>query len=152
MTPGGGSAPAGEPTGQVVPIRQEADIIEARHRGRALGEQVGLSSMDLTMVATAISEVARNILNYAGEGEVVLRRIDRDGEVGLEIVARDRGPGIADVDRALSDGYSTGRGLGLGLPGARRLMDTLAVDSGRGTGTTVTMVKWAHPAGGEGAR
>ncbi len=141
MIPGGDDADS-----RVIPIRHEGDIVEARKRGRAMGEAVGLGQMELTMVATAISEVARNILNYAVEGEVVLRRVAHAGRVGLEVIARDRGPGIDDVARALTDGFSTGRGLGLGLPGARRLMDALAVDSGPGLGTTVTMTKWVGDA------
>jgi len=139
------TAPA-QPEARVVPIRQEGDIVEARHQGRDLGEALGLGSMDLTMVATAISEIARNILNYAGEGEVELRTVEAGGRKGLEVVARDQGPGIVDVDRALTDGYSTGKGLGLGLPGAARLMDAMAVDSGPGRGTTVTMTKWVSDA------
>ena len=100
------------------------------------------NAADLIVIATAISEIARNILSYATRGEVVLRSEERwDGRRGIVVVARDEGPGVEDIDRAMQDGYSTGDGLGLGLPGARRLMDEFEIVSGD-TGTTVTMKKW----------
>lgn len=126
----------------VVPIRDESDIVDARSRGRALGERLGLGGTDLTLIATAISEVARNILSYARNGEIVLDEIRARGRVGLRVVARDRGPGIADVERALEDGFSTGGGLGLGLPGAKRLMDEFDIESSP-EGTVIQMTKWA---------
>nr|WP_246345350.1 ATP-binding protein [Conexibacter arvalis] len=101
-----------------------------------------MGTTDLTLVATAISEIARNITAYAGSGEIVVRPVELNGAHGLEVVARDAGPGIADVERALQDGYTTGGGLGLGLPGARRLMDEFEIVSQPGVGTTVTMTKW----------
>jgi serine/threonine-protein kinase RsbT len=94
------------------------------------------------MIATAVSEVARNILEYAKRGEVVVSVVQRGDRRGLEVLARDRGPGIADVSRAMQDGFSTSRGLGLGLPGSRRLMDDFELESKVGLGTTVTMRKW----------
>jgi serine/threonine-protein kinase RsbT len=104
--------------------------------------EVGFSGSDLTVVATAISEIARNIVEYAMRGEIVLA-LAREGEnLGIVVVARDSGPGIVDVALAMQDGYSTNRSLGLGLPGARRLMDEFDVDSEPGRGTTVTMKKW----------
>ncbi|HVD76252.1 MAG TPA: ATP-binding protein, partial [Vicinamibacteria bacterium] len=97
---------------------------------------------DLTLIATAISELARNIIEYATAGEIVLSHEDTDGRPGIVIVARDEGPGIPDVSRALSAGYSTGPGLGLGLPGVRRLMDDFEITSNAGRGTTVSVRKW----------
>src|ERR1700741_4418866 len=105
-----------------VPIVTELDIVIARQQGRALAARLGFSPGDLALVATAISELARNIVQYATRGEVVLQLVDGRPR-GILIIARDEGPGIADLPRAMQDGYSTGGGLGLGLPGAKRLMD-----------------------------
>lgn len=127
----------------VIRICNETDIVTARQNGRALAGSVGFSMTDQTLIATAISEVARNIVEYAGTGEIVLSRIDERGRRGILVLARDQGPGIADIDRALRDGYSTANSLGLGLPGARRLMDQLDVVSELGMGTTISMKKWA---------
>jgi len=125
-----------------VPISSSADIVTARQRGRALAAALGFSGSDLTVIATAISELARNIIEYATTGEIVLSQDDSDGRPGIVIVARDEGPGIPDVSRALSAGYSTGPGLGLGLPGVRRLMDDFEITSDTGHGTTVAVRKW----------
>ncbi|HEY8621026.1 MAG TPA: anti-sigma regulatory factor, partial [Dermatophilaceae bacterium] len=124
-----------------IAIRTDADIVAARQAARQLAARLGFSRTDLTILATAVSEVARNIVRFAGAGEVVIELIDGPRQ-GVQIVARDAGPGILDVDLALTDGYSTYDGLGLGLPGARRLMDEFAVASEPGRGTTVTMTKW----------
>jgi serine/threonine-protein kinase RsbT len=125
-----------------LPIGSDADIVLARQRGRALALGLGFSSGDATLLATAISEVARNIVSYAGSGEIVLISLEDQRRRGVRVVARDNGPGIPDVARALLDGYSTSRGLGLGLPGARRLMDEFVLVSEVGKGTKVTMTKW----------
>ena len=123
-------------------INSEHDILTARQRGRELAADIGFSGSDLTIVATAISEIARNIVEYAGRGEIVFTLV-RDGRSrGIVVVARDEGPGIPDVALAMQDGYSTRKSLGLGLPGARRLMDEFDVQSEAGRGTTVTMKKW----------
>ena len=127
-----------------ISIAHESDIVAARRAGRALAEGLGLSSGELAVLATAISEVARNIVAYARHGEVVLELVHERGRRGLRVVARDDGPGIADLARAMQDGYSTSRGLGLGLPGARRLMDDFDIVSAPGKGTTITMTKWAR--------
>jgi serine/threonine-protein kinase RsbT len=126
-----------------VPISSDADVVTARAEGRSLASQVPFSATDLTLIATAISEVARNIVLYAQRGEVVLRLIEEGGREGILVLAQDRGPGIEDVALALQDHYSTGQGSGLGLPGARRLMDEFNLESRPGSGTTVTMRKWA---------
>ena len=125
-----------------LPIDSEHDILTARQRGRELAEGVGFTGSDLTIFATAISEIARNIVQYAERGEITIGVV-RDGDHhGVVVVARDEGPGIPDVEQAMQDGYSTGRSLGLGLPGARRLMDEFDLQSRAGEGTTVTMKKW----------
>jgi serine/threonine-protein kinase RsbT len=126
----------------VVNIDNPDDIVEARKAGHQLALDLGFTLTDVTMIATAISEIARNITSYAGRGAVRVAVEDREGRKALVIRAEDDGPGIADIERALEDGYSTGRGLGLGLPGARRLMDRLVVESARGRGTVVEMWKW----------
>ena len=125
-----------------VRIQSSTDIVSARQQGRALAAQAGFSSSNLTIIATAISEVARNIVEYAKEGEVVLTLINNGHRKGLQIVASDEGPGIADIATVMRDGYSTGKGLGIGLPGSRRLMDEFEITSQVGRGTTVTMRKW----------
>jgi serine/threonine-protein kinase RsbT len=125
-----------------IAIRADVDIISARERGRTLGAELGFGRGELALIATAISELARNILTYAGEGEIALDREQLGDRRGIVVIARDRGPGIADVELALQDGYSTSRSLGIGLPGVRRLMDEFELDSAPGSGTTVTTKKW----------
>ena len=125
-----------------VEIAADADIVQARGEGRALAGRLGFSRTDATLIATAISEIGRNILVHAGRGEVSIAEAAEDELLGIEVVARDEGPGIADVDRALSEGYASGNGLGLGLPGAKRLMDEFSIETELGRGTTVTMRKW----------
>jgi serine/threonine-protein kinase RsbT len=129
----------------VVDVNNSDDIVTARQAGHELARQLGFSLTDVTMIATAISEIARNITSYAGRGEVRVGVQYRDGRQALVVRAEDDGPGIVDIERALEDGYSTGRGLGLGLPGARRLMDRLVVESSPGKGTIVEMWKWILP-------
>jgi RNA polymerase sigma factor (sigma-70 family) len=124
-----------------IPIHSDADIVLARQKVRELAARVGFSRTDLTVIATAVSEVTRNIVRFASAGEIVVELLD-EPRSGVRIVARDAGPGIPDVQEALSDGYSTYRGLGIGLPGARRLMDEFAIASEVGRGTIVTMTKW----------
>jgi serine/threonine-protein kinase RsbT len=126
-----------------VPIRSEADIVSARQSGRRMAAELGFSASQLTMIATAISELARNVVNYAGSGEVLLELRESGSRRGILVVARDEGPGIPDIEAAMQDGFSTGRSLGLGLPGARRLMDEFDIVSTVGEGTTVTATKWA---------
>jgi serine/threonine-protein kinase RsbT len=128
-----------------IAIESDADVVTARQRARELAADLDLSSTDQTLLATAISEVARNITTYAQRGEVSVSVVDQgDGRRGIRVVARDDGPGIEDIDRALQDGYTTGGGLGLGLPGARRLVDDFHIESAPGRGTTVTLVKWSR--------
>lgn len=126
----------------VVEVDDPDDIVAARQAGHELARDLGFSLTDVTMIATAISEVARNITSYAGCGEIRVAVQNREGRRALVVRAQDDGPGIADIERALEDGFSTGSGLGLGLPGARRLMDRLVVESTPGCGTVVEMWKW----------
>ena len=125
-----------------VRIQSSADIVTARQEGRALASRAGFSSSNLTVIATAISEIARNIVEYAKEGQVTITLISDGQKRGVEVVAADQGPGIADIATVMRDGYSTGRGMGIGLPGARRLMDEFEIASEIGKGTTVRMRKW----------
>jgi serine/threonine-protein kinase RsbT len=125
-----------------VPIDRDVDIVSAWQKGRELASQCGFPSTDLAVVATAISKLARNIVRYAVRGEIIMRLIENNGRRGVEILATDDGPGIADVALAMQDGYSTSGGLGLGLPGVRRLMDEFEITSDFGEGTTVTVRKW----------
>jgi serine/threonine-protein kinase RsbT len=126
----------------LVLIKHDGDIVAARQKGRDLAARIGFTGSDLTVIATAISELARNIVVYAQRGEVSLRIVEQNGRRCLMVVARDDGPGIADVEAAMRDGFSTGKSLGLGLPGARRLMDEFEIVSTVGRGTTITMRKW----------
>lgn len=125
-----------------VSVREDSDVVVARSEGRRVAQEAGLYGSELTLVATAISEIARNIVRYAGVGEVLLVSARQGRRQGIEIVARDNGPGIPDIEQAMQDGFTTGRSLGLGLPGARRLMDEFEVTSDVGKGTTVIMRKW----------
>lgn len=125
-----------------VALRTDADLVNARAEGRAMAEELGFPRPDPTLIATAISEVARNIVTHVGRGEIILRPLDEANRYGLAVIARDEGPGIRDVEAALRDDYSGMGGLGLGLPGARRLMDEFEIDSNADSGTTVTMKKW----------
>jgi serine/threonine-protein kinase RsbT len=126
----------------IVDVGNPDDIVAARQAGHQMARKLGFSLTDVTMIATAISEVARNITSYAGYGAIRVAVEDREGRQALVVRAEDDGPGIANIERAMEDGYSTGRGLGLGLPGARRLMDRLVVESTPGHGTVVEMWKW----------
>jgi len=123
-------------------IAADTDVVQARQTGRELAAELGFSAGDQTVIAAAISEIARNILMYAKRGEVRFTKVVDGTRQGIIVVAEDDGPGIKDVSRALQDGYSTSGGLGLGLPGARRLMDEFEVVSAPGQGTRVTMRKW----------
>ena len=127
-----------------VPIDSDVDIIVARQKGRALAAELGFSSTDVVRIATAISELARNVLSYAATGEIRLQGLNSRNRCGIAIVATDRGPGIADVEQAMQDAYSTSGGLGLGLPGVRRLMDEFKIESAVGQGTTVSATKWCR--------
>jgi RNA polymerase sigma factor (sigma-70 family) len=129
-----------------IPIRGDADVVTARRKGRELAAQAGFSATELTIIATAISEIARNIVMFAEHGEIVVSLVGENSRQGVTVVARDAGPGIPDLERALQDGYSGYGGMGLGLPGSRRLMDEFEITSEVDKGTTVTMTKWRRDA------
>jgi serine/threonine-protein kinase RsbT len=127
----------------VIRIESDADVVVARQQARAMAGTLELTSTDQTLLATAISEVARNITTYATRGEVVLSVVQDDGgRRGIRVIARDDGPGIENLELALQDGYTTGEGLGLGLPGARRLVHDFDIQTAPGQGTKVTLVMW----------
>jgi serine/threonine-protein kinase RsbT len=137
-----------------VPIAGEADIVAARQRARDVARALGFGMVDQSRIATAVSELSRNVVRYAtgGRGEVVIRVLPAEaggpggpggaGRAGVEVVVRDAGPGIPDVEQAMRAGFTSGNGMGMGLPGTRRLMDEMTVESGAGRGTTVTVRKW----------
>jgi serine/threonine-protein kinase RsbT len=129
-------------TGTRVLIARDADVVVARHKGRQVALALGFGGTDLTLIATAISEIARNIVKFADRGELLIAEVSEGDRRGITIVARDVGPGIKDLPRAMKDGFSTYEGLGLGLPGAKRLMDQFDIATEVGKGTTVTMTKW----------
>jgi len=126
----------------LIKVAGDRDIVAAREAARKLAREVGFEGVDLVLIATAISEIARNIVSYAGEGAIEVSTVEDGRRSGVEVIARDDGPGIADVELAMHEGYSTGAGLGMGLPGSKRLMDDIAIESALGQGTTVTMRKW----------
>jgi len=123
-------------------IENELDIIAARRCAKEVAKELGFSTVDQVRIATAISELARNVVLYAKEGSIIVRALCEGERKGLEISVADNGPGIPNVELAMTDGYSTSGGLGAGLPGARRLMDTFRVDSQLGQGTTIVARKW----------
>ncbi len=125
-----------------VELNAGSDMIAARAAARSLASELGFTRTDATLIATAVSEIARNIIVHAGRGQLVMRSVVEDARYGLQVVATDSGPGIRDIASALEQGYAGRGGLGLGLPGARRLMDEFALESDADSGTTVTMTKW----------
>jgi len=127
-----------------IEIGTDQDVVRVRQLVRTVAVAVKLSLVDQTKLVTAASELARNTLVYGGGGSVEVDRVDNGRRQGIRIVFADRGPGIADLDLALTDGYTTGNGLGLGLSGARRLVDEFAIDTAVGRGTTVTVTKWCR--------
>lgn len=128
--------------GKVAVIRSDLDIVIARTLARDTAKAMGFGAIDQARIATAVSELARNIFLYAGTGSVAVREIERTGRKGIEIVCEDQGPGIMSIDLVMQDGYSTSRGMGMGLPGAKRLMDEFDIRSSEGQGTTITCRKW----------
>ena len=126
----------------IVSIYTDVDVVLARQKGRELASELGFALTDLTLIATAISELARNIVLYAKQGEIVIKNSLVGDRVCIVVVARDKGPGIADIPQAMQDGFSTSGGLGLGLPGVKRLMDEFHLESNANSGTTITIKKW----------
>lgn len=125
-----------------VKIISEWDIVEARQLGRNIAKELGFGTVDQARITTAISELARNIYLYAGEGEIHIEYLREFGRIGLKVTAMDQGPGIRDIRKVMEDGYSTSGGLGAGLPGVKRLMDNFDLISSPGKGTTIQVEKW----------
>jgi serine/threonine-protein kinase RsbT len=123
-------------------IRQSDDVVRVRQMARTLAIEVGLSLVDQTKIVTASSELARNTLDYGGGGEVMVEIVDQGGRRGLRLTFEDKGPGIADTEQALKDGYTTGKGMGLGLGGAKRLCNEFSIASKPGEGTKVSIARW----------
>ena len=126
-----------------ISVTSDHDILRARQRVRELASEANFTTLESTSIATAVSELARNILQHAGRGEILIRSIQEENKTGVVVVARDKGPGISSVSNALQDGFSTNGGLGLGLPGVRRMMDQFEIVSQQNRGTTVIVKKWA---------
>lgn len=128
--------------GVSIPLRSDNDVLKARQEGKALAATLRFSASELTTIATAISEIARNTVLYARGGKIMLDIIQQGGKRGVQVIAKDQGPGIPDLALAMQDGYTTSHGLGIGLPGSKRLMDEFEIESELGLGTTITMKKW----------
>lgn len=127
---------------EILEIKSEADIIKARVRAKAIAEALGFNYMDQTRIATAVSELTRNVYQYAGKGKMTIKPLNKQGRKGMEMVVEDHGPGIENLDRALKGGHSTGGGLGMGLSGSKRLMDEFDINTKSNEGTSVTVRKW----------
>lgn len=130
---------------QQLVIASEGDIVAARKSVRDIATEMGFGITDVTRIITAVAELARNVFRYAGSGIMRWQQVESGGRIGLELVFEDHGPGIPDVDQVMREGYSTSRGLGMGLPGSKRLMDELEIRSTLGEGTIVTVRKWRRP-------
>ena len=127
---------------EAMPVRAPHDVVAVRQAVRRWCEEIGFRLVDLTKMVTAASEIARNTLDYGGGGTVLLERLEADGRPGLRLTFEDQGPGIADVERALQDGFTTGSGMGMGLGGARRLVNEFEIASTPGVGTRVQLTRW----------
>lgn len=130
-----------EISGKTFSIKSDKDLIEIRDFGRSISGQIGFSGNEQTLISTALSEICRNVLEYAGTGEVLIEPDRSINPTAINIVVSDRGPGIENIEMALKEGYSTGRGLGIGLPGSKRIMDKFDIQSEMGKGTTIKMSK-----------
>lgn len=130
------------PESSVTPIQSDLDIVTTRSIARDIAKSIGFSAIDQARIATAVSELARNVFLYAGKGQVSIRKVERGGRKGIEFKFQDEGPGIEDISKVMQDGYTTSRGMGMGLPGAKRLMDDFEIESTLGVGTTIICRKW----------
>ncbi|OCA89263.1 anti-sigma regulatory factor [Pradoshia sp. D12] len=129
-------------TQSYVKILNEWDIVAARQVGRNVAKELGFGTVDQARITTTISELARNIYLYAGQGQICIEKVYDNGRTGLRVIAEDNGPGISDIRRVMEDGYTTSGGLGAGLPGVKRLMDDFDIDSDVGKGTRIMSTKW----------
>lgn len=130
------------PVNKTFSIHSDKDIVIVREYARRVGEFIGFTANERTLIATAVSEICRNIIEYAQYGHVSIERVFENPKTGITITVEDKGPGIADLDLAMQDGYSTSRGMGVGLPGTKRIMDEFEIDTKPGRGTRVVMKKW----------
>jgi serine/threonine-protein kinase RsbT len=127
-----------------VPIVREQDVVPLRNRVKEYGVKAGMSILNQTKLITATSELVRNLLKYGGGGKVIVEEVSNGRDKGVRVIFSDNGPGIVDVDLAMKDGYSTGKSLGLGLPGTKRLVNEFDLKTEMGVGTTVTIIKWKN--------
>jgi len=128
--------------GERLPVRTSEDVVRVRQLVRARAVSLGFSIVDQTKIITAASEIARNTVDYGGGGELILEVVRQGARPGLKLIFQDTGPGIPNVDLALTDGYTTGGGLGLGLPGSKRLCNEFYIESRAGEGTRITLIRW----------
>jgi serine/threonine-protein kinase RsbT len=140
--PSGPAGPDGQPPEEIMPIRSDEQIVRLRRFVREKAVALSMSLIDQTKFVTAASELARNTLTYGGGGDVHFYTVQRNGRTGLRLEFVDQGPGIADIQKALTDGYTSGNGLGLGLGGAKRLCDEFEIRSAPGEGTHISVTKW----------
>ena len=131
-----------KPFEKKIPVSRETDILKAAFEAKKASQSAGFSENNQFMITTAVSELARNIFVYAGQGAILIELLDRNSQKGVQVIAEDNGPGIHDIAKALEDHFTTGDSLGLGLPGVKRIMDEFAIDSTPGRGTTITARKW----------
>lgn len=129
---------------RTIPIVREQDVILVRIHIRELCDAIGMNLINQTKLFTAASELVRNILNYAGSGKVVMELVSINAKNGVKLIFTDEGPGIEDMQKAMQDGYSTGGGMGVGLPGARRLVSEFDIQSAPSKGTTITIIHWKN--------
>ncbi len=134
-----------DPDDTVIRVSSDIDVVNARIQARTMASQLGFTLTETCLISTAVSELARNLAEYARNGEIHLIILEGGLKTGIEVISTDTGPGIPDINKAMQDGYSTGNGLGLGLPGTRRIMDEFEILSEPGKGTTITTVKWLNP-------
>ncbi|MEX2574564.1 MAG: anti-sigma regulatory factor [Balneolaceae bacterium] len=123
-------------------VTTDKDVVRIREYSRIVAEKIGFSANERTLIATVVSEICRNIIEYAKTGQVIIQVLLQNSRIGILITAVDNGPGISNIDMAMKDGFSTGRGMGIGLPGSRRIMDDFEIESTPEYGTTVIMRKW----------
>lgn len=128
---------------ETLTLKSDKDLVEIRELGQSFAEEMGFSDNDRTIISTALSEICRNVIEYAGRGEVIIEK-ETSYRDSIKITVKDDGPGIKDVNKALQEGYTSGMGLGIGLPGAKRIMDEFEIQTQSGKGTTIIMSKWVN--------
>lgn len=129
---------------ETITIQQERDLIICRNRVKDFAGKIGMGIVNQTKLITAVSELSRNMLIYGGGGQAFLEILSRGRESGVQVIFTDKGPGIVDIPKAMQDGYTTGKSMGMGLPGAKRLVSEFFIESAVGKGTTVKIIKWKN--------